>query len=150
ALLGAAKAWDAWAPLLAGRFCRRGAYFIPRGEFDWEGDDSEAWRPGDALLVPLTHSEEQLLGILSVNEPQSLRRPSDEQLDVLVAVAEYAAVALHAAQEQASTVRDRAALEELLHASSLLAEPRAVGSLLQSVCDAIRSALGFETVTVEL
>src|SRR5207253_1037452 len=74
----------------------------------------------------------------------------DEQLDVLVALAEYASSALQAAQERASAVSHRGELERLLHASSLLTETTAVESLLQSVCDGIRGALGFETVTADL
>src|SRR5205085_7466449 len=34
ALLGDARGWSTWEPLLDGRFMRRGAYFIPSGEFD--------------------------------------------------------------------------------------------------------------------
>jgi diguanylate cyclase (GGDEF)-like protein len=163
ALLGAAQAWSVWEPLLAERFRRRGAYFIGHGEFDWDAegvrsfvpdletsDDPEAWHPEDALVVPLARADGQLLGILSVDEPQSGRIPSDEQLDVLVAIAEHAAIALHAAQERASAARTQAALEQLLNVSSLLSETRPVESILQSVCDGIRSALGFQTVAIEL
>src|SRR6266487_1584899 len=34
-LLGQVRSVDEWAPLLADRFCRRGAYVVPAGTFDW-------------------------------------------------------------------------------------------------------------------
>ena len=97
-----------WTPLLDERFRRReGAYFVPDGEFDWDAlgvdtyvpdlepsDDPNAWLPGDALFVPLRDAAGQLLGVISVDEPETGPRPTDEQLDVLVTIAQHAALAL--------------------------------------------------------
>ena len=47
----------------------------------------DAWHPEDALMVPLHHSDGPLLGIMAVDEPVSGRQPTDEELDVLVALA---------------------------------------------------------------
>jgi len=55
-----------------------------------------------------------LLGIISVDEPTSGRRPTDDDLDVLVALADHAALALEAAREAADSTRHQRALEELL------------------------------------
>jgi FOG: GAF domain len=49
--------------------------------------------------VPLTRNDGHLLGILSVDEPVSGCVPSDEELEVLVALAEHVALALESAQE---------------------------------------------------
>ena len=81
------------------RFLRRGAYVIPAGAHDWSEsgptftppveptpDDPNAWHPEDVLLVPLNATNGSLLGVMSVDEPASLRRPDDDELDVLVAV----------------------------------------------------------------
>src|SRR5829696_4344164 len=35
-LLGTSSLNDTWTPLFAPRFERRGAYFLPDGEFDWD------------------------------------------------------------------------------------------------------------------
>ena len=53
-----------------------------------------ARHPEDELFVPFYGSDGSLLGIFSVGEPRSGRRPSDEELDVLVAMAEHAAAAV--------------------------------------------------------
>jgi len=162
-LLGTSGSWESWQPLLHDRFLRRGAYFVQNGEFDWEtlehatvvpdleiSDDPDAWHPEDALFVPMLSADGEPLGILSVDEPTSGRRPSDEELDILVALAEHAALAVQSAQETAVGARHRAALEQLLEVSSQLTGTGPIEPLLQAVCDAIRDALGFERVSLNL
>ena len=64
ALVGRSSPADTWYPLLAERFERRGAYFVPGDEFDWESlgadtyvpdiepsDDPDSWTAEDALFI---------------------------------------------------------------------------------------------------
>ena len=163
ALLGSTYEWESWQPLLDDRFLRCGAYFIRHGEFDWSrdvgaryvperevGEHPEAWRPDDEVFVPLCGSGDELLGILSVGDPTSGVRPTDEELQLLVGLAGHAAHALAAAQAAVVRERHRAALERLMHISSELAQTLATDSLLQAVCDGIADALGFNKVCVDL
>ena len=163
ALLGDARAWSTWAPLLDERFLRRGAYFIRDGEFDWSTNDGatyvpdlapedhpDAWRADDALMVPMRSAAGALLGILSVDEPTSGRRPSDDELDLLVALADHAALAVEGAQDAVRSAAYRYALEQLLKVSSSLTETRTGQTILESVADAIRGALGFDRVAIQL
>ena len=163
ALLGDTLDWAAWAPLLDKRFERRGTYLIPHGAFDWESDvgrryvpawepsaDPDAWHPDDELFVPMLHSDGHMLGILSVGEPYTGRRPSDEELEVLVAVADHVALALQSFQEEAAAAHHRIALRELLQVSSRLAENPAVEAILQATCDGIAHALGFRKVSIQV
>jgi diguanylate cyclase (GGDEF)-like protein len=163
ALLGRTRRRDDYGELMSPRFERHGAYVILNGEYDWTNaapaytppgepidDDPTAWHPEDALLVPLTGADGEPLGILSVDEPANGRRPTDDLLQVLVTVAEHVALAIESAQEDARDARHRAALEHLLHVSSRLAETLNADALLHAVCQAIRSALGFEKVSIEL
>jgi diguanylate cyclase (GGDEF)-like protein len=162
-LLGDARGWDVWGRVLDDRFLRRGAYLVPHGTFDWDElaprsyvpqlprqAAQDAWHPEDALMVPLHHSDGPLLGIMAVDEPVSGRQPTDEELDVLVALASHAALAIQSAQESAESSRHRNALEQLLRVSSRLTETFAIDTILQAVCDGIHHALGFETVSVDL
>jgi diguanylate cyclase (GGDEF)-like protein len=163
ALLGSTYGWDGWTPLLNDRFLRGGAYFIKHGEFDWQNDvgdryvperevseHPEAWHPDDEVFVPLYGPANELLGILSVGEPLSGRRPRDEDLRVLVGLAHHAAQALAAAQAAIVRERHRTALEELMHISSGLTQTLRTDSILQSVCSGIAKALGFQKVCVDL
>jgi hypothetical protein len=65
-LVGKSSPRETWVPLLDERFQRRGAYFVPGGEFDWEGlgvdsyvpritasEEPDAWTAEDALIGPL-------------------------------------------------------------------------------------------------
>ncbi|MET0810279.1 MAG: GAF domain-containing protein, partial [Thermoleophilaceae bacterium] len=109
-LLGTSSPNDTWTPLFADRFEHRGAYFILDGEFDWDSlgvstyvpdlppsDDPDAWLPGDALFVPLRDAGGAILGVISVDEPESGLRPSEPQLDALVTISRHAALALQIA-----------------------------------------------------
>ena len=149
--------------MLDDRFLRRGAYLVPHGTFDWDelapqsyvpdlprDGQPGAWHPEDSLMVPLHHSDGHLLGIMSVDEPLSRLQPTDQELDVLVALAAHAALALQSAQEAAESARHRAALEQLLRVSSQLTETFTIDAILQAVCDGIHEALGFESVCVDL
>ena len=134
-LLGCTRTWEDYRPLLDERFLRRGAYVIPAGSHDWSRsgtvysppvepvpDDPDAWHPEDVLLVVLKASDGSLLGVMSVDEPASLRRPNDDDLDVLVTVAEHVALAIEDAQTNEVAARNRAGIEHLLKVSLRLAE----------------------------
>lgn len=163
ALQGHVRRIEEWEPLLADRFHRRGAYVVPAGEFDWStiSDDFyvpdvagglgvDAWHPLDALFVPLRHHDGTLLGILSVDEPVNRQRPTDDELDVLVAFAEHAALAVEAAREQATADRHQLALEQLLRVSTGLTAHPSADAIMQRVCVGVRDALGFQNVLVLL
>ncbi len=162
-LLGQTSSVADWEPLLDPRFERRGAYLIEHGAFDWSQDrltsyipaarpDAAAddWHPEDALFVPLRSAAGEILGILSVDEPADRRRPSDEQLDLVVGVAQHAALALEHAQDAAAAERQRAAVDHLLRLTASLAERRTIDEMLDAVCVGVRDALGFEKVCVSL
>ena len=157
-LLGQVRGHSEWEPLLVERFCRRGAFVVPKGAYDWgasgpsyvpdvePGAGTGAWQPEDALFLPMRHADGHLLGILSVDEPVSRQRPTDEELDVLVSLADHAALAVQSAQEAADAARHRLALEQLLRVSSRLNDKPAADEILRAVCTGVRDALGFQNV----
>ena len=135
ALLGTTRPADAWTPLLAERFLRRGAYMIPHDEADWAGLpshipdlsislDPDAWHPEDALVVPMRGADGTLLGVVSVDEPRSGLRPTDEEIDVLVAFAEHVIAAFESVQVAAEAARDRASPAAAARRLRLPARPR--------------------------
>jgi two-component system, cell cycle sensor histidine kinase and response regulator CckA len=115
------------------------------------------WAPGQALVehaatalvVPMLASGDEIVGVLSLDEPVS-EPPSGDELDLLLAVATYAGQAIEAAREAAEAARHREALEQLLRVSARLAASDGVDEVLQAVCDGIATALGFGLVVVEL
>ena len=161
-LLGTTLPGEEWSVLLSDRFERRGAYVIPRGSVDWdalapsyvpEGEqpsDPDAWDPEDALFVAMRDQQGSLLGIISVDEPVSGRRPTDDELDVLVALVDHAALALEAQREAAASTRHQRALAELLAVSSRITGETSHSEILRRVCTGIRDALDFSNVCAAL
>jgi diguanylate cyclase (GGDEF)-like protein len=161
-LLGNERPGDDWTVLLSERFERRGAYVVQSGDVDWDSlgpsyvpqggraSDPDAWDPEDALFVAMRDQQGRLLGILSVDEPESGRRPTDDDLDVLVALADHAALALEAASESAASTRHQRALEELLDVSSRITGETSDVEILRRVCTGIRDALDFSNVCAAL
>ncbi|MGH3050579.1 MAG: GAF domain-containing protein, partial [Gaiellaceae bacterium] len=162
ALLGNIRPGEDWGVLLSDRFARNGAYVIPSGSVDWdelgpsfvpEGSrtaDPEGWDPEDALFVAMRDQRDNLLGIISVDEPLDGRRPTDDDLDILVALTDHAALALEAVREAHETRRHQRALEELLAVSSRITGETSSDEILRRVCSGIRDALGFSNVCVAL
>jgi diguanylate cyclase (GGDEF)-like protein len=163
ALLGRARTWAEWEPLFDLRFERHGCFLLPWDEFDWSWDSSvsfvpdlemadgpDAWHAEDALFVPLRHSEGHMLGVMSVDEPVSGRRPSDDDLAVLSALAAHAAQAVQDALAAAEAARHRTALEHLLRVSGRLTETLSIDAIMREVCQGIRAALGLRNVSVEI
>ena len=159
ALLGRSSGLETWLPHFSDRFLRRGAYLIPHGEGEWEGvvshvpdlplgTDPDAWHPEDALLVPMHGADGELIGVVAVDEPVTGLRPSDEEIEILVAFSEHVAAAIEAARDAAAAARDRAALARLLDVSASLVELDSVDAVLDAVAHGIGEALEFEKVAV--
>ena len=133
-LMGRVRPAAVLRPLLQPRYARRGAFFIPEGEVDYETDsaidwyrsdvpqaregDDGAWRTDDALIAALDGTGGSHLGLVSVDNPASGRRPDDQQLEEFAAVAAHAALALDSSvrvrQLETALTRNRAVLESTL------------------------------------
>jgi putative nucleotidyltransferase with HDIG domain len=108
---------------------RCGAYWLPAGSHEWSesmpawtptataGPAADAWHPEDALLLPLRDSTGEVIAIVAVDEPLSGRRPTDGELEVLMAVADHGAAVLEQLAEA-----EAAGAEQQLTAVLLLAE----------------------------
>jgi diguanylate cyclase (GGDEF)-like protein len=164
ALLGSVDDWGAWKALLHPQFRHAGAYFIPHTAFDWSQhpgarfvpdgepvvDGPAGWHPEDELFVPLERSDGQIVGIMSFGDPVDGLRPPSHKLALAVTLATQAAFALETAEEHARLQRHQRGLEELLRVSSQLPQTTSIESMLNSVCAAIRDALDFDKVLIQL
>jgi len=91
-----------WESLLTPEHRRCGAAWLPAGtRLDpeltlWQPPVAasitpDAWHPDDMLLLPMRDPAGDLLGVISVDQPRTARRPDDEDIVILMAVADYAA-----------------------------------------------------------
>src|SRR4051794_1208818 len=161
-LLGEHIALDQLDRLLDPRFDRGGAYFLPHEEFDVSaldlalevgtvrGQGADGWHPEDMLVAPLVGADGEMLGFISLDDPEDGRRPSDGLLETVAGVAAIVASVIEHAQVVAESARRRAAVEHLLRVSAELAVPSSRGAMLRAVCEGVRDALAFEKVAVFL
>jgi diguanylate cyclase (GGDEF)-like protein len=136
-LLGTTSPWSDWEELLTSdEHVRQGAIWLPAGAYEWPDEptfwtpaaaaapDPDAWHPDDMLLLPLRGATGDVLGIVSIDQPLHGRRPDDPEVDVLVAVADQAGLAVERAMREAAGdagAREQSA-ELRLAAVMLLAE----------------------------
>ncbi|MCW2994210.1 MAG: hypothetical protein JWQ18_1705, partial [Conexibacter sp.] len=143
ALLGKASTWEQWAPYLAARFERRGAHHAPAGSIPGGLEE-------DLVLAVMRRANGDVVGIVSIAEPDDGVTPTDELCDQLVSLAQLAALAVEQAAGAERDARHRAALDRLLSLSSLAGEQRKRAAVLQAVCAGICETLGFERAAVLL
>ena len=93
-------------------------------------------------MVPMRGADGTLLGVVSVDEPIPGLRPTDEELDVLVAFAEHVIGALEAVQDADAAARDRASLAQLLDVSASLVELDSADDVLRAVARGIKRHSG--------
>jgi two-component system cell cycle response regulator len=163
-LLGKTEAADSWRPLVEERFARGGAYFVPAGEVDFSAhedakyhvpdiaptDDPGAWQADDMLIVPLLGRNGDLLGMVSVDEPVWGRRPSDAEIEVLVAVAGHAALAIESARGTSVSRVAREAEQRMADLPAMLAATTDLDAVIDAVETCAREALRFGSVRLEL
>ena len=135
-LLGSVNPWHEWETLLHSEHERQGAIWLPSGSHEWEGETvlwmpsavaaigPDAWDPDDMLLLPLRDGAGDVLGVVSVDQPLSGRRPTDVDLGTLMAVCDHAGLALAQVERDSdlAAAAGRQSSELLLGAVMLLAE----------------------------
>ena len=136
-LLGTTSPWCEWRDLLCeSEHVRQGALWLPDGAYEWADEpiwwtpataaapDPAAWHPNDMLMLPLRAASGEVIGVVSVDQPLHGRRPDDGEIEILMAVADQAGLAVEQAQRDAAGTG--AALEQSqelrLAAVMLLAE----------------------------
>lgn len=135
-LLDSVNPWQEWESLMGSDHEREGAIWLPSGSHDWAGETllwvppavagigPDASDPDDMLLLPLRDGAGEILGVVSVDQPLSGRRPGGSELSCLMAVCDHAALAL--AQVQRDTIHvaavGRQSAELMLGAVMLLAK----------------------------
>ena len=151
----------------AGRALRRreGAYFVPDGEFDWDALGVDTYVP-DLEPAATTRTPgcpatpcssrcatraQQLLGVISVDEPETGLRPSDDELDVLVTISRHAALALRIGQDMANDVAAPAHARARARGVGAAGRGRATWTpCCRPSATASSDALGFDKVLIEL
>jgi diguanylate cyclase (GGDEF)-like protein len=106
ALLGTVSAWRDWQDIVDTATDHRRAIWLPAGSHAWNraiatrsstaavAAAPDAWHPDDVLLLPVRDSDGAVLAIISVDQPLGGLRPTDSDLQLLMALADHAGIAL--------------------------------------------------------
>jgi hypothetical protein len=129
-LLGTATPWGEWQELLSQGETVHGAVWLRAGSYApdvggpfWTppavaSPSQDAWHPEDMLLLPMRSAAGEILGVVSVDQPLLGRRPSHEEIGVLMAVVDHAGLALEQSQRDVQASRQQS--QELRLAAVLL------------------------------
>jgi PAS domain S-box-containing protein len=101
------------------------------------------WHSGDMLLIPLRSSEGEILGILSVDDPQDRQIPSEATVEIIELFAAQAAIAVENARLYEQTQRraiQLAAVGEISRSVSSILDPN---ELFSQVVELIRDRFGY-------
>jgi diguanylate cyclase (GGDEF)-like protein len=130
-LLETSSRWSDWESLLEVHDEGGGAIWLPAGSYEadalgptWTPPAApsgapDGWHPEDMLFLPLRGASGEILGVVSVDQPVLGRRPTNDELSVLVAVADHAGLALEHSMHDGAAAEQR---EPRLAAMLLLAE----------------------------
>jgi hypothetical protein len=129
-LLGTSTPWSEWQVVLSKGETVHGAVWLRAGSYAWDieapvwtppavaSPAQDAWHPEDMLLLPIRSAAGEVLGIVSVDQPLLGRRPSHEEIGVLMAVVDHAGLALEQSRRDAEASRPES--HELRMAAVLL------------------------------
>ncbi|MBX3061761.1 MAG: GAF domain-containing protein [Anaerolineae bacterium] len=131
-------------------------YFVEGTWRPHEGGGPEIWKPGDLYIVPLRSADGELVGLISVDEPRSGRRPTQSVIETLEIFADQAAAAvenyrlLQGFQNEAENARrERDRLERLYLVAGEIQRATDVPTRLKVVADSI-CAVGWGRVAITL
>ncbi len=109
-------------------------------------DEAGTWQADDGLIVFLREPSGTPLGFVSMDEPASGRRPSDDDLRLVRTICSHAEQALCAAKRNARAIENGRMLSQLLGASPALSACATTLVLLETACDMVVPHLGFERI----
>ena len=137
-----------------------GIYFVAGTRGMWDGDPNfypsrtpvadvpDAWRAEDLLLMLLEDVDGEPLGLLSVDEPVSGMRPTDDELLLLRTICLHVEQALRTAKRSRQNAEDTRMLARLSEISPQMSKCIDRRELYRLIGDTITADLGFERVAL--
>ncbi|MCB0208197.1 MAG: GAF domain-containing protein [Anaerolineae bacterium] len=110
----------------------------------------ELWQPGDLLFIPLMGVNDNIIGLLTVQNPVTDERPSLTSINALEAFANHAASAIENAQLFKLEQERRQLADTLRGVSEVISSHLEIDQLLQLVLQGLRKVVDYDRSTVEL
>ena len=113
-----------------------------------EYDHPDAWRTDDGLVVTLDDANGEPLGLVSLDEPYTERRPTPEHLRLLEVICSYAEQALRNARRSRRLGHERTILARIAEVSPQISSCATREELYELLAAALVPELGFERSVV--
>ncbi|MCB0195129.1 MAG: GAF domain-containing protein [Anaerolineae bacterium] len=110
----------------------------------------ELWQPGDLLFIPLRGVNDNIIGLLTVQNPVTDERPSLTSINALEAFANHASSAIENAQLFKLEQERRQLADTLRGVSEVISSHLEIDQLLQLVLQELRKVVDYDRSTVEL
>ena len=120
------------------------------GQREPAGTGSDAWRSGDLLLVPLTSSTGQLLGLVALDGPQNNQRPARTDIEILEIFSHHASTTVENARLYLASINSaeqEARLNEIMEA---VASTLDQDSIIRSLASGALRLIPFTRMTFAL
>ncbi len=157
-------------------FCLGNAYFIPAEQMeiwqdklnvpyvekhqrpDFDSSDTEdettrkeeAWQVGDLLFVPLTDTEEKIIGLITVENPDTDCRPDGSTVQTLEIFANHAAAAIENAHLFELEQQRRRLADTLRGLAETISSQLEFDELLNIVLQELKKVVDYDSANVQL
>ena len=139
------------------------SYYIPHDCADFEGlkseleiDESKEWHPDDFLFIPLYNPEGEIVGLISVDDPDDGKKPTPTSLLPLELLANLTAVAVENAnnlskmEEMVKTLREQQKVVMELSTPVIRVWDRILVLPLIGTVDSVRALQVMENILIKI
>ncbi len=136
------------------------SYFIPHDRRPWAHhpgltDDRDVdarpresgWHPSNYLFIPMWMNEEQLIGLISVDDPIDEKTPTEETLEPIEMFASLAAIAIERARHVAKLNDFQGRLQGIYQLSAHLTQHHDLEAVVQEAVDIIKLHFRYDYVS---
>ena len=136
------------------------SYFIPHDRRPWANhpglrDDRDAevrsrangWHPANYLFIPMWMNEEQLIGLISVDDPIDDKTPTEDTLEPIEMFASLAAIAIERARHVDKLNDFQQRLQGIYRLSAHLSQHDELAGVVQQAVDIIKLHFRYDYVS---
>jgi len=136
------------------------SFFIPHDRHPWteypgladagpesEGHRGDGWHPSDYLFIPMWMSDEQLIGMISVDDPIDDKPPTEDTLEPIEMFASLAAIAIERARHVDKLNDFQYRLQGIYQLSARLSQHDDLEDVLNEAVDIIKLHFHYDYVS---
>ena len=136
------------------------SFFVPHDRHPWAGppgladdpddrvgDRADGWHPADYLFIPMWMTDEQLVGMISVDDPLDDKAPTEDTLEPIEMFASLAAIAIERARHVEKLNGFQHRLQGVYQLSARLAQHDDLEAVVGEAVDIIKLNFHYDDVS---